>query len=395
MLKYQRNKLVSVDKSGHRELKVRGILDDDLYGLEMEVVFGLEELDIRSISGKWNRWTTPECPRAIDRLQDAVGFKVVPGFRACVQKVIGRGACRHFANLLLEMGHAAKSAALVIGCPNLAEQAGQTQVPQEPRQAETIEPPREKTAGALSENQPASTRMVVTEPDRWTSEYIPEQSRSQPNRMVIDLHVHTSPASPCSSIPVEDIIAEAKTIGLDGIVLTDHNFFWEKNDLEDLRQKFGFLVLGGNEIITDQGDVLTFGLHHNISGVIRLPDLRAEVQAAGGYMAMAHPFRGFLIFSGRQLGMTVDKAAERSMFQWVDAVEVLNGKVTEQENEFSLQVAARIGLPGIAGSDTHESSTVGTYATEFSATIRNESDLVAALHSGGFRAVRFRKNKNT
>ena len=36
--------------------------------------------------------------------------------------------------------------------------------------------------------------------------------------------------------------------------------------MEDLRQKHGFLILRGNEITTDQGDILVFGLEEDIQG---------------------------------------------------------------------------------------------------------------------------------
>ena len=79
------------------------------------------------------------------------------------------------------------------------------------------------------------------------------------------------------------------------------------------------------------------------------------------------------------------------MFEFVDAVEVLNGKVTPSENGFSAKVARAAGLPGIGGSDAHETGTVGCYATEFTIPIANEADLVEALRSGAFHPVRFRE----
>ncbi|MFZ5570748.1 MAG: PHP-associated domain-containing protein [Thermodesulfobacteriota bacterium] len=391
MLQYLRNKLISVDRINPLELQVHGILDDDLYGLEMEAVFGLEELDIRSISGKWHRWTTPECPRAVPPLQAAVGIRVEPGFRNRVQKVVGRGACRHFANLLLEMGHAASSAARIIQNRLPEVRSGVPAAAPESTDGEQASRSRATAATVAPGNDPAPEPLPPGDARRPAARNAPERNRPEAKRLVIDLHAHTSPASPCSSITVENLIAEARQAGLDGIVLTDHNHCRKPRELEELRQKHGFLVLGGNEIITDQGDVLTYGLDHTVSGVIRLPELRAKVRAVGGFMAVAHPFRGFLIFSGQQLGMTIEKAAERNLFQWVDAIEILNGKVTEQENDFSRQVAERIGLPGIAGSDAHESGTIGTYATEFFTSIQNEADLVAALHAGEYRTIRFRR----
>ncbi len=382
MLKYLRNKVVSVDKISTEELKVHGILDDDMYALEMEAVFSLEELEIRSISGKWNRWTTPECQRAVNNLNVAVGFRVEPGFRTKVQKTIGRGACRHFANLLLEMGHAAKSAALTIGFKQAREN--------NPNLSREDYLKKKPVSGSRKTSTQKTIKIEFQNPVSSTPD-IPEWTPGDDDNTVIDLHVHTFPASPCSSITVDEIITEAKTIGLGGIVLTDHNHLWKKSDIENLRQKHGFLVLGGNEIITDQGDVLVYGLDIDIQGVIKLSELSAAVKKAEGYMVMAHPFRGFLIFDAQELGLTVEKAAERDMFKMVNALEILNGKVTPEENQFAKKVTEKLGLAGAAGSDAHEVGSVGTYATAFSATIKNEKDLVEALHSAAFHPVLTRK----
>lgn len=363
MLNYFRNKLVSVDKIEKDALIIHGILDDDMYGLEIEAAFTIKTLEITSIKGKWYRWTTPECRRAVEQLGAAVGLTVGPGFRATVQKTVGRGACRHFANLLVEMGHAAKTAVHLMG-----------------HDVDTIAP-------ATLKNEDLNKVTAKTAPP-----YLPEvkkyTSGKNAENCVIDLHVHTMPASPCSSIKVDDLIVEAKTTGLNGIVLTDHNHLWRKDELDALQQKHAFLVLGGNEIITDQGDVLVFGFDKKVDGLIKLSDLRKEVKNVGGYMVMAHPFRGFLIVDASQLGLTVEKAAEREIFKMVDNIEVLNGKVAPIENDFARQVATVLDFSGTGGSDAHETGSVGGCATEFLRPIKNDRDFLEALHDGAFQVVK-------
>ena len=382
MLKFLRNKTMSVDRTAPDQLTVFGLLDDDLYGLEMTAVFSQSELEILSIEGKWHRYTTPECPRALDMLQPAVGMRLEPGFRAQVAKVIGRGACRHFANLLIEMGHAAKNAKMAI-----EYQDAKTQNPElslkdyiadwSPGQA----PPKPAAFSRIEVKTPAPKPAVET----------PLAEAPRPSGgMVIDMHVHTAPASPCAAAPIEDLIAEAKDLGVHGMVVTDHNYIWNSEDVERLRDKHDFLVLRGNEVITDQGDVLVYGLERDIKGVIKLTELRAQVIEARGFMVMAHPFRGFLITGAEQMGLSVEQAARREMFKHVDAIEVLNGKVTPDENGFAAKVAQALSLPGMGGSDCHETGTIGCYATEFTVDINSEADLVQALHAGHCHPVRFR-----
>ena len=115
MLKFMRNKTVGIERRDKDTLWAYGVLDDDLYGVELEVSIDLSDMVIRSIEGRFKRWTTPECPKAIPVLQQAVGFCALEeGFSQKVQKNIGRKGCRHFANLLVECCDAAEQAANLI-----------------------------------------------------------------------------------------------------------------------------------------------------------------------------------------------------------------------------------------------------------------------------------------
>ena len=202
--------------------------------------------------------------------------------------------------------------------------------------------------------------------------------------MLIDLHVHTSPRSPCSNINPEELIREAKLIGLDGFCLTEHQVLWDWDEVERLAGNEGIRIFRGNEITTAQGDVLVFGLDQDIKGIITIQELQGIVQSAGGFSIAAHPFRGFKMFGVGQLGMTLDQAGKKKVLQFVDAVEIKNGRVTEKENEVAGKVAERLGLPGTAGSDAHEIGALGTWVTVFENDIRTESDLLRALKSGNF-----------
>ncbi len=382
MLRYMRKKMVSVDRRDTDVLAVHGILDDDIYSLELDLRFSISRLEILSIEGAWNRWTTAECRRATPFLQEAAGFRVEPGLSQKVHKIIGRKGCRHYANLLLECCHSAKEAAMIaqwedakIENPDLTFEAFIEMAPGEP-------PPTSAAPIVQVKAPPVTPAASPTEPAPAPGETA--------GGSVIDLHVHSHPASPCSSAAVDDLIVEARRIGLDGICLTDHNHSWSPSDVEALRQKHGFMVLRGNEITTNQGDVLVFGLDRDIKGIINIRDLRAEVVAAGAFMIAAHPIRGFLVIGAGQVGLTPAKAMEREVFKSVDAVEALNGKVTRDENDFASKVAAGLGLPTTGGSDAHEVEEVGQYATRFAATIHNENDLIEALKTGEYSPEAFR-----
>ena len=208
--------------------------------------------------------------------------------------------------------------------------------------------------------------------------------------MKIDLHCHTFPASSCSNMSIEDLAARAMEIGLDGICLTEHNTPWKREDIEKLRKETAFLILRAMEVTTKDGDILVFGLHEEMDTVMTALELRSKVDDIGGYMIAAHPFRGFLMFGFSELSLTAERAAERPIFQAVHAIEAFNSKVSQQETEIAFDVADRLGLPCVAGSDAHALDAVGKFFTEFPGNISCEEELLSELIAGRFSIESFR-----
>jgi len=385
MLSFQRNKLVSIAHEDDDTLTVHGVLEDHIFALELDMVVGIRDLKIHAVDGKWHRQETPECHRAVPFLQEAVGYKIdMQDFGRQVNKMVGRKSCPHYANLIIECCDAALEAVKVLAWEKARKG----------RPALTFEAFLENdmsTAVVPESSQPAvSVENHV--PEKRAETPTPQKAAAQ--GFVIDLHVHTYPASPCSSVGVDQLIEAAQRIGLNAICLTDHNYVWTPEKTEDLTQKHGFLVLRGNEITTDQGDMLVFGMDEDIKGIIKLTALKQLVDDAGAFVIVAHPFRGFLVFNTSQIGLTAEKAMERPAYQLVDAMEVLNGKVTREENAFAREVAAGLGLPMTGGSDAHDLLDIGKYATRFTRSIQNEAELLAALKSGEFVPCEPRKPIN-
>jgi len=384
MLKFQRNKLVTVYQDKPGVVHVHGVLADDIFDLEIDFAVQIDEMSIVSIQGKWNREETPECSRALPFLEAANGFNIASDTLAQqINKVVSRKACPHFANLLLECCLAAKEAIGVVQFTVAQKEQQDLTFADYRANAEAVEKikPPIVTAGGS----PQKEHVALSEPQR-------KPMRKSSRDFYIDLHTHSFPASQCSSAGVDELIVEAKRIGLDAICLTDHNIVWSPADVADLIQKHGFPVFRGNEITTDQGDMLVFGMQEDVKGIINLGDLKKMVDSAGGFMIAAHPFRGFLVFNTSQIGMTVEKAMQRPAFQQVHALEVLNGKVTKQENRFAEKVATGLGLPTTGGSDAHAVGDVGKYVTCFQRKIENDQELVAALQTGDFTPFRYRQH---
>jgi predicted metal-dependent phosphoesterase TrpH len=202
--------------------------------------------------------------------------------------------------------------------------------------------------------------------------------------MRIDLHIHTSPSSACSYIDPLELIQEAQRLKLDGICLTEHQALWDSGDVEKLAREGEIKIFRGNEFTTNQGDILVFGLYKDIKELLMIQELSEEVKMADGFMIAAHPFRGFKTFGIGQLQMTVEQACSRKVFDYVDALEIRNGKVSDHENEMAARVADRLGLPGTAGSDAHRLDEVGKWVTDFERAIENEQELIEELRAGRF-----------
>ena len=112
MAHFSRMKRVGIERPAKDKAIAHGFLDDHLYSMELKVEFALPAYEITRIDGTMKRFTTPECPRADDVLQKAVGMRIEPGLRDKVKRQIGRAGCRHYATLLLECCDALVSASL-------------------------------------------------------------------------------------------------------------------------------------------------------------------------------------------------------------------------------------------------------------------------------------------
>ncbi len=205
--------------------------------------------------------------------------------------------------------------------------------------------------------------------------------------MRIDLHIHTSPLSACSYIDPQELIQEARRLQLDGICLTEHQVVWHPDEVDKLAAEAGISIFRGNEFTTNQGDILVFGFYEDIKELLIIQELREKVTAADGYMIVAHPFRGFKTFGIGQLQLTVEQACKRKVLEFVDAVEIGNGKLSPEENNMARKVAEKLGLPGTGGSDAHRVDEIGTWVTVFEKEIESEIELVQELHAGRFKAV--------
>jgi predicted metal-dependent phosphoesterase TrpH len=211
--------------------------------------------------------------------------------------------------------------------------------------------------------------------------------------MLIDLHTHTSPNSDDSFLSPGQLIRKAKEAGLDGICLTEHDWYWTNGAILPLVKENDFLVIPGVEINTEVGHIIAFGVDEFKFGTHHVSVLREELDKNGGYMILAHPYR-HKFYSGDAIAEAVEKCRRDSVFKYVDNIEVFNGKAQKRQNEFSLELAKQLGWKGTGGSDAHDAKDIPSCATYFERKIRNRAELIQELKSGRYKPVDLRSNTN-
>lgn len=207
---------------------------------------------------------------------------------------------------------------------------------------------------------------------------------------IVDMHVHTVKGASDSSLTPQQLMEEARRIGLNGVNISEHDRLWDAREMERFRQESGLFASRAMEVSTDLGHIIVVGLERYLPGIHKAADLRRAVTKAGGFMLLAHPFRHFFDpvhyrRDGRQQpNLTPEEAARLPIFALVDDLEVANGGCTAQENAFALRVARIMGKRGIGASDAHSTHGLGCLTTVFERPLVDERDLIAELRAGRY-----------
>ncbi|WP_128904508.1 CehA/McbA family metallohydrolase [Halorubrum amylolyticum] len=213
----------------------------------------------------------------------------------------------------------------------------------------------------------------------------------------IDPHVH-SDDSYDGHEPVELILEHAAEIGLDAVVITDHDVIGESKRAAAIAAEYGLIGIPGVEVSTAHGHLLAIGVE-------RMPPRRrpydetvAWIHEHGGVAIVPHPFqrsrhgvreRNIPVPDSADRvgeataesdgGGAAAEAAEAAGVPEVDAIEVFNAWLfTGYRNRRARRFAAKYGYPGIAASDAHHLEYVGRAFTEVEIEGRESSGAVTA-----------------
>lgn len=188
--------------------------------------------------------------------------------------------------------------------------------------------------------------------------------------MRIDLHVHTK-YSEDSDADIEEIIKRAKSVGLGGIAITDHNTAAGWEEALKIGRRYGILIIRGEEVSSEDGHILALGIHRRIEDGKSAYETVEDIRKAGGVAVAAHPYR---ITNG--LGPEVLRHTD------FDGIEVLNSRSPPYINKKGRRLAEDLNKPMTGGSDAHTALEVGLAYTVFCEGIESEKEAIKAIIAG-------------
>jgi hypothetical protein len=183
----------------------------------------------------------------------------------------------------------------------------------------------------------------------------PRAARDDRDRIVVDLHMHTTWSHDCS-IEVDDLIDHAEAEGLGAIAVTDHNVFGGALEAVERARGRELVVIPGEEVKTDgQGEVIGLFLTEEIPRGLSFAETVDAIRSQGGLVYVPHPFD--------RLHAIPDPATLHRHLAEIDVFEVYNARLLfETYNVEAERFARKYNLTAGAGSDAHVLQGVGTGA---------------------------------
>jgi predicted metal-dependent phosphoesterase TrpH len=168
------------------------------------------------------------------------------------------------------------------------------------------------------------------------------------------------------------LLERACEVGLDGVVITEHDYQWHGDELAELAALAPSLrVFSGAEISAREGHFLVYGLPslEQAPPGILVRDLIEVVRRNNAAIVAAHPFRW-----GQPFDQIV--AEHGPAF---DALELVSNNVDRQTRASTRALLRDFPMGATGSSDAHELDVLGCYFTKFPSRIESTSEFVAAL----------------
>jgi hypothetical protein len=99
---YSRMKSCGVQLQGFDKRVISGVLEDELYAMQCELLVDWPSLTIESVQARMKRFTTMKCILAEQIFMRAEGWKIDGQIEGRIKKELGRNGCRHMAALMID-----------------------------------------------------------------------------------------------------------------------------------------------------------------------------------------------------------------------------------------------------------------------------------------------------
>ncbi len=165
----------------------------------------------------------------------------------------------------------------------------------------------------------------------------------------VEFHCHTRYSKDSLTSP-EELLKARERKGLDRVVITDHNTIRGALHARELDPEH---VIVGEEIMTQQGEILAAFVQEEIPACLPAKLVIAALREQGAFISVSHPFDRM-----RSGSWALPDLIEIAPL--VDAIEVFNARcMLPAANRKALEFAQQHGLPGTAGSDAHHTYELG------------------------------------
>lgn len=199
---------------------------------------------------------------------------------------------------------------------------------------------------------------------------------SEEVKISIDPHVH-SEASFDGKEPVDLIMEHASDIGLDAVVITDHDEIEGSLKAAEIAEDYGLIGIPGVEVSTKAGHLLAIGVEERPEKKKPLKKTIERVRDLGGAAVIPHPFQ------------RTRHGVKKRKIKRPDAIEIYNSWIfTGYRNRRAKKFARNRELPGMAASDAHSVASVGRAYTDIvfenkdSKDEVGQEDIVEAIKDG-------------
>lgn len=185
----------------------------------------------------------------------------------------------------------------------------------------------------------------------------------------LDLHVHTKYSGDAKITPKELVDQLHAHQFIKGVAITDHDTVRGYEEVSKLAKAYeDILIIPGIEVSVENGHLIILGIEECPKYPLTIESVIEFTKERDGILVIPHPYRKYGI-------------GDASEDIEADAIEVLNPQATKEENKKAENLARKINLPCVAGSDAHALQEMWLAYTKIDA--RQEvNDVLKAIKSG-------------